>query len=363
MSGIEQFGVSESDLAGTGSTFKYPPVVKGRMAQIDADFLCYQVSAPNKEEREGTAEMRSFEQMCFQSRDALMHLMHLTGSEHYIAHLTPSGSTKGGRYEQSITLPYQGNRVDAEKPEHSDALRAWIGKHLPSVNHVNQEADDGMAQANYKAMNLIASDIQTSIIVSRDKDLRMVPGLHWDFKEERIVTMIDRFGFIEIDESGSQKKLVGYGTKFFWAQLLMGDTTDNIKGLPFITTRYWFDELNQGNKTYNKLVIAQEKTRDILEIERLGKAMEEIGNKLRPVGPVATVYILADCDTDRECYARIKALFLELERTENYMFINHHTQTICTATQALFGDMQTLWMRRNEDPMDVLAWLKEERIL
>ena len=362
MTVAKMFGVSESDLAGTGFTFNYRPPVKGRVAQIDADFMCYQVSAPNMEEREGRL-MRSFDEMCTQAKKALMHLMRLTGSESYIAHLTPSGSNKGGRYEQSITLPYQGNRIDTEKPEHSDALRAWIGKHLPAVNHVNQEADDGMAQANYRAMDTTASDIQTSIIVSRDKDLRMVPGLHWDFKEERIVTILDRFGYIEIDESGSQKKLVGYGTKFFWAQLLMGDNTDNIKGLPYMTTRFWFDEMDQGSKSYRKLWDSLDKKTPIVDRERIGMAIEAAGRKLRAVGPVAAVYILEKCNTDRECYYAIKRLFNELERQEDYMFINHHTQTICTATQALFGDMQTLWMRRYEDPMDVLAWLKEEGVL
>ena len=361
MTVAQQFGISEQTLAGAGSV-SYPPTVKGRVAQIDADFMCYQVSAPNKEEREG-GHVRSFDTMCQQARTALMHLMNMVGAENYIAHLTPSGSNKGGRYEQSITLPYQGNRIDAEKPEHSDALRAWIGKHLPAFNHVDQEADDGMAQANYAAMNLNASDIQTSIIVSRDKDLRMVPGLHWDFKEERIVTIIDRFGYIEIDESGSQKKLVGYGTKFFWAQLLMGDGTDNIKGLPHMTTRFWFDDMGHETAAWVKLCDRYRTAKTNADKERHGIALSTAGQKLRPVGPVAACDILKHCESNRDCYHRIKGLYLELDHNANYEFINHHTQEPCTATQALFGDMQTLWMRRSKDPMDVLAWLKEEGVL
>ncbi len=359
----KQFGVSEEDLAGTGSAVKYPPVVKGRVAHIDADFICYQIAAETKDELGGITDRRDFHYMTGQARDVLVHLTNLVGAECYNAHLTPSGSNKGGRYEQSITLPYQGNRIDKEKPENLDRLRGWIGKHLPATMHIDQEADDGMAQENYKAMAVDKATIQTSIIVSRDKDLRMVPGLHWCFKTETIIPVLDRFGYIEIDESGSSKKLVGYGTKFFWAQLLMGDTADNIKGLPFMLTRFWMDDMGQSTRAWDKMWDNVSKARTASDKERMAQSLFGAGNKLKPVGPIATVHILEHCKSNRDCYIQIKKLFLALEGHPDYEYINHHTQEPCTATQALFGDMQTLWMRRSKDPMDVLKWLKEQNVL
>jgi len=58
---------------------------------------------------------------------------------------------------------------------------------------------------------------QDSIICSIDKDLNCIPGLHYDMriKEPYIVTEED-------------------ADRFYWIQLLTGDTVDNIPGLPNI---------------------------------------------------------------------------------------------------------------------------------
>jgi 5'-3' exonuclease, N-terminal resolvase-like domain len=53
------------------------------------------------------------------------------------------------------------------------------------------------------------------IIVSPDKDLNNIPGLHYSPKSG-----------IAIDVSEE------YATKFFWTQMLTGDSTDNIPGIP-----------------------------------------------------------------------------------------------------------------------------------
>jgi len=131
-----------------------------------------------------------------------------------------------------------------------------------------------------------------------------------------------------------------------------------------MTQRFWFDDMKQGSKAYDRLCGQMRQKPTILQAERIGQQIAEIHNKLRPVGGVAAYMILQDCMSDKDCYDRIKGLFLELDRHEGYTFINHHTQEPCTGTQALFGDMQTLWMRRIPDhPMDVLEWLQERDVL
>ena len=116
------------------------------------------------------------------------------------------------------------------------------------------------------------------------------------------------------------KKLRGWGTKFFWAQLLMGDMADNIRGLPFVVK----------------------------------------GPTLKTIGLVGAFNMLEPCTNDKECFTLIRELFVKLGEHPGYDFVHHATQLPATATQAMFGDMQTLWMRRTKDPRDVLAWLKEE---
>lgn len=47
-----------------------------------------------------------------------------------------------------------------------------------------------------------------------------------------IDTIPNRFGYIQMGSTDTgNNKPKGHGTKFFWWQMLMGDTADNIKGL------------------------------------------------------------------------------------------------------------------------------------
>lgn len=72
------------------------------------------------------------------------------------------------------------------------------------------------------------------VCVSRDKDLRQVPGLHYGYRcglqGEQPLTLVDELGSLELQPSGN--KLKGDGLKFFYAQTLMGDPTDAIPGCP-----------------------------------------------------------------------------------------------------------------------------------
>ena len=72
------------------------------------------------------------------------------------------------------------------------------------------------------------------VVKSDDKDLRLVPGPYWEEKRGKLDVLApgDRYGWIDQDFTPSLKlKVKGHGTKFFWAQMLMGDKADNIQGL------------------------------------------------------------------------------------------------------------------------------------
>lgn len=357
MNAFTQFGLTEEEVLAETVEASYPKVVAGRVAHIDADFMTYQAAAETADELSGVKPRKTAEEMCARAQRGLEHQMRLCAAETYIAHITPSGSDKGGRNAQAVTLPYQGNRADRVRPEHLDAVRYYIGSVLPNVVHLDQEADDGMAQANYGAVAEGRGEL--SVIVSKDKDLRMVPGLHWDFDTEQVICVGDTFGYIWIDTKGSAKKLLGWGTKFFWAQLLMGDTADNIKGLPFATYgALW--SINRAPRSLTKVMDKANRVKKREDLERYKVLLDVERQKLKACGAVMASDLLADCNNDKECYARVRMLFQALTDHPVYTFVHHATQQPVTPTVAMFGDMQLLWMRRNKDPRDVLAWLKGE---
>jgi len=86
------------------------------------------------------------------------------------------------------------------------------------------EADDQMAM----------DQTEDTIICSRDKDLKQVPGWLYSWELGRQPAFgpeeIDQVGYLSL--SDNRKKVAGTGLSFFYAQCLMGDTVDNIPGLP-----------------------------------------------------------------------------------------------------------------------------------
>lgn len=306
--------------------------------------MAYQVSAESKDELSGAKPRRSLEDMFHNARVAAEHIQRLAGASSYVCHTTPIGSTKGGRDDQAVQQEYQANRKGREQPEFLHAVRTFIGQELNGRPHLDQEADDGLAQAAYGA--------DGSVVCSKDKDLRMVPGLHLDMYTGEIVNVpTDSFGHIEIErklkEDGTVKstKLVGYGPKFFFAQVLMGDTADNIKGAPAVPgliiaehapTSAYIKAINRGTQ----------------------KHIDAITAKTSLCGPVMTYNLLEHATSAKEAFNLVKRVFVELNSAHGYEFTHWKTGAVVTPTQALLGDMLLLWMRRNKNPKDVVEWLK-----
>ncbi|NOQ73256.1 MAG: hypothetical protein GQ574_14710 [Crocinitomix sp.] len=128
------------------------------------------------------------------------------------------------RYEVAVTKPYKGTRKNP-KPFHFHNILAYLMHEYEWVVMENGlEADD--------AMCVYQNGRDDTIICSRDKDLRICEGNHysWECGKQRSVGphYTDRLGSLT---TGNNGKTLGYGLKFFYYQMLVGDTADNIPGL------------------------------------------------------------------------------------------------------------------------------------
>jgi hypothetical protein len=117
---------------------------------------------------------------------------------------------KGNFREELATIAkYKGNRDKMEKPVHYQAVRDYLVDHWGAYVVDGIEADD--------EVSILAWDSYRSggdhVLCTIDKDLDQVPGWHYDYKKKV---------FYETDPLD--------GELFFYAQILAGDSTDNIKG-------------------------------------------------------------------------------------------------------------------------------------
>lgn len=346
---LDQFGVSPDALKDQVANVK---VVPNRVAHIDADFLAYIVAADTVAEKD-SGNLRSIQHKCGQMHEFAETVSKAAGASSYVLHITPQGSNKGGRYDQAVQQAYQGSRSDREVPEHLPLIRKYIELKMQSVASYNMEADDAMSMAMY-------ADPVNNIVCSRDKDLRMVPGWHLDMDtNEHVFVEPDTFGYIELDDSKSTKKVVGYGPAFFFAQCLMGDAADTVRGLPAIPGPILARKSPTAafTKQLHKVLGYQQRGEKVpdIETERLNAAM----GKTKPCGAVGAFNLLEGITSVKDAFAMVKECFQKLGDFHQYDFSHWRTGEPVTPTQALLGDMRLLWMRRTDNPDDVVVWLKE----
>ena len=310
-----KFGVDTSKLKHEEQPkFQVLKTVPGRVVHIDADFLAYQVSYDDE---------KTFAEMKSNCDTAVEKMRLMSGAEEVRLHLTPKGSNKGDRYDLALLKEYQANRKDKPKPKFLHQMREWMHKERGAILHMNVEADDGMSIAQYNAIK--AGTPELSVIATKDKDLCMVPGLQLNWDTGEMTNTENDFGFLFLHESQSaskQKKIKGRGWKFFWAQMLTGDTADNIQGLPKVC---------------------------ILDYCPTGK--------YKACGPVLAYEILAPVTCNKQAFRLVRDLYKEYG--EKVGFVNYRDGTPVPYGHAFQSEAQLLWMRREEDKGDALKWMKE----
>ncbi|WP_429498840.1 phosphodiesterase [Robbsia andropogonis] len=191
------------------------------MVHIDGDYLAYRC-AGSSECPAGVARRNV--------REKVEAFRDMSGAARAVVQLSLSGSDKGERALISTVKPYQGQRTHASRPVNWEVLRVYLETHDPILNSAfevegwaDREADDGFALASWCSQN---PEVLCAI-AAKDKDMRMLAGLHIDW-DAYTLTVVPRGSYEVI---GPHDGLV-YGHKWFWLQMLQGDTADNIPGLP-----------------------------------------------------------------------------------------------------------------------------------
>jgi len=118
-----------------------------------------------------------------------------------------------GNFRKTVCADYKANRKDVARPIHLKALEEFLVHSWGAERAVGCEADDllGICQTNNHELGI------DSVIATIDKDLNTIPGKHYNFV---------KCEWNDVDEDEAQFN--------FYKQLAMGDTTDNITGVPGI---------------------------------------------------------------------------------------------------------------------------------
>lgn len=138
------------------------------------------------------------------------------------------------RFKVAKQKEYKATRKN-EKPFHYHNLREYMLANYTCIISEGMEADDMIC------VELTRNGDKLDVICcSRDKDLRMVAGMHfgWECGKQPQFgpKRVDKIGSLTLKETkGKDDKVTytikGVGLKFFYSQLITGDSVDNIPGL------------------------------------------------------------------------------------------------------------------------------------
>jgi len=187
------------------------------LALIDADIITY---------RNGYAAQKGsvpdpFEDVMRTIDYTIGHILAATDATDQRLFLTGDNNF---REDVATVRPYKGNR-SKEKPYYYNDIREFLVMDWGAEVVDGQEADDALGIVQWT--DLWSSGVDaTTCICTIDKDLNCIPGFHYNWVKEK-------YYWVNEHEANS----------FFYHQLLTGDTTDNIVGIPGV-----------GQKTAEKIL-------------------------------------------------------------------------------------------------------------
>ena len=163
------------------------------IALIDGDIVAYRcaATAQNDPEWVATSRCNALVEQILEEVKATEYRLYLSGPVNFRKKIYPA---------------YKANRVQPP-PTHLAASKKFLEEKWGAVWTDGYEADDALG----------INQTDDSIICSIDKDLKQIPGLHYNFVKKE-------FGEVSVEG----------GLLTFYTQVLVGDASDNVKGCPGI---------------------------------------------------------------------------------------------------------------------------------
>jgi 5'-3' exonuclease len=192
-----------------------------KVALIDADYIPYKIAYV-------TDDIFTSYQIMY---NMIEQILKNTRCSHYIMFHTTKCN-----FRNKVTNDYKANRKDFEKTQHYYRVRKMMYDIFHTCSYKCYEADDLVTMVHRKL------GTYKSVIVSPDKDLLQVtPGYIYN-PNKQIITVVkpNSIGVLKLvvktkinnkGKSVKNSKVTGKGYKFLFWQSLVGDSSDNIKGV------------------------------------------------------------------------------------------------------------------------------------
>lgn len=197
---------------------RHRPVVH-RTALIDGDVVVYRCGFAAQKNDKVDSEEEVAKAVDFTLESIRTGAM----ADNYRVYLTGDGNFR----EKVATIkPYKGNRAGNEKPVHYNFIRSLLVERFGALVVSGIEADDALGKdqsRDFQSVNGESSRCST-VICSIDKDLRMIPGWHYNWSKPNEEGEVGVLDWVDCWSA----------IRSFYYQLLVGDTVDNIPGCPGI---------------------------------------------------------------------------------------------------------------------------------
>lgn len=166
------------------------------------------------------------------------------------------GGTGNFRYDVATVRPYKGQRKQ-EKPLYYNEIREYLVDVHKAVIIDGEEADDAVGKTQW------AHPDKSTCIVGQDKDLKTIPGAHYWWK-------------LKVGEYLSRRD----ADNFFLRQMLTGDVSDNIQGVPKVGDKTADRIIRECGGDTKKILKAVEREYQRAYGQRWKEIMDEMGTLL-----------------------------------------------------------------------------------
>lgn len=166
-----------------------------RVLAVDGDIIAYKTAAVCEDHFEGACEAivdSTLREIATDTGISAMRI-YLSGERNF-------------RYDVAVTKPYKGNRATMVRPQYLETTKQYMADKYGAVRVDGYEADDA-----------IATDmtVNGAVHCGIDKDILQVAGEHYNYIKKEWTTI-----------TPDDAELILY------RQILMGDNSDNVPGLP-----------------------------------------------------------------------------------------------------------------------------------